>query len=138
MEKRACTYMFVIYKDIFYLFSRKAGPAVCGRSHDTESPYYKPLNPCIAGTRSERWIPIEYRTPWPARVRLNSTELNIHGNIHHKIICFSHFLPVYAIINSTLSGMEGCPVSYADVFELKYKHMYCRKNYYYHICACRI
>nr|CAD1826299.1 unnamed protein product [Ananas comosus var. bracteatus] len=65
--------------DIFYLFSRKAGPAVCGRSHDTESPYYKPLNPCIAGTRSERWIPIEYRTPWPARVRLNSTELNIHG-----------------------------------------------------------
>ncbi|OAY78129.1 probable pectin methyltransferase QUA2 [Ananas comosus] len=59
--------------------SRKAGPAVCGRSHDTESPYYKPLNPCIAGTRSERWIPIEYRTPWPARVRLNSTELNIHG-----------------------------------------------------------
>nr|CAD1826338.1 unnamed protein product [Ananas comosus var. bracteatus] len=65
--------------DIFYLFSRTAGPAVCGRSHDTESPYYKPLNPCIAGTRSERWIPIEYRTPWPALVRLNSTELNIHG-----------------------------------------------------------
>ncbi|CAL9122893.1 unnamed protein product [Musa acuminata var. zebrina] len=59
--------------------SRKAGPAVCGRSHDVESPYYQPLNPCIAGTRSQRWIPIECRAPWPSRARLNSTELDIHG-----------------------------------------------------------
>nr|CAD1826909.1 unnamed protein product [Ananas comosus var. bracteatus] len=41
--------------------SRKGGPVVC------------------AGTRSQRWIPIEYRTPWPSLVRLNSTELDIHG-----------------------------------------------------------
>ncbi|KAG6508218.1 probable pectin methyltransferase QUA2 [Zingiber officinale] len=59
--------------------SRKAGPAVCGRSHDVESPYYQPLNPCIAGMRSQRWIPIEYRTPWPSRARLNSTELDLYG-----------------------------------------------------------
>ncbi|KAG1342345.1 putative pectin methyltransferase QUA2 [Cocos nucifera] len=59
--------------------SRKSGPAVCGRSHDIESPYYQPLNPCIAGTRSQRWVPIEYRTPWPSQAKLNSTELDIHG-----------------------------------------------------------
>ncbi|XP_072977106.1 probable pectin methyltransferase QUA2 [Typha angustifolia] len=59
--------------------SRKAGPAVCGRSHDIESPYYQPLNPCIAGTRSQRWIPIEYHPPWPSRARLNTTELDMHG-----------------------------------------------------------
>ncbi|WOL19937.1 putative pectin methyltransferase QUA2 [Canna indica] len=58
--------------------SRKAGPSVCGRSHDGESPYYQPLKSCIAGTSSSRWIPIEYRKPWPNRSRLNSTELVIY------------------------------------------------------------
>ncbi|URE42888.1 hypothetical protein MUK42_25145, partial [Musa troglodytarum] len=61
------------------VYIRKAGPAVCGRNHDVESPYYQPLNPCIAGTRSRRWIPIECHTPWPSRASLNSTELDIHG-----------------------------------------------------------
>ncbi|THU66943.1 hypothetical protein C4D60_Mb05t19490 [Musa balbisiana] len=42
---------------------RKAGPAVCDRSHDVESPYYQPLNPCISGMRSQRWISIESQTP---------------------------------------------------------------------------
>ncbi|KAG1366526.1 putative pectin methyltransferase QUA2 [Cocos nucifera] len=59
--------------------SRKSGPAVCDRSRDIESPYYQPLNPCIAGTRSQRWIPIEYRTPWPYQAQLNFTELDMHG-----------------------------------------------------------
>lgn len=59
--------------------SRKAGPAFCGKSHDIESPYYQPLNPCIGGLRSQRWIPIENRTPWPAQAKLNSADLNIHG-----------------------------------------------------------
>ncbi|ONK74081.1 uncharacterized protein A4U43_C03F2580 [Asparagus officinalis] len=58
--------------------SRKSGPSICGKSHDTESPYYQLLNPCIGGTRSQRWIPIEDRTPWPSRVNPNSTELAIH------------------------------------------------------------
>ncbi|CAD5188237.1 unnamed protein product [Musa acuminata subsp. malaccensis] len=62
--------------------SRKAGPAVCGKSLDVESPYYQPLNPCIAGMRSPRWIPIEHRTPWPSRARLNSTELDIYAGVH--------------------------------------------------------
>ncbi|KAG8072449.1 hypothetical protein GUJ93_ZPchr0006g44855 [Zizania palustris] len=59
--------------------SRKSGPVLCDKIHDPESPYYKPLNPCIAGTRSQRWIPIEHRTTWPSQARLNSTELDIHG-----------------------------------------------------------
>ncbi|WOK92174.1 hypothetical protein Cni_G00865 [Canna indica] len=59
--------------------SRKGGPPICGKSHDIESPYYQPLNPCIAGMRSQRWVPIECRTPWPSRARLNSTELDIYG-----------------------------------------------------------
>ena len=52
---------------------------VCAKSHDPESTYYQPLNPCIAGTRSRRWIPIEHRTKWPSQARLNSTDLDIHG-----------------------------------------------------------
>ncbi|KAG0477960.1 hypothetical protein HPP92_012679 [Vanilla planifolia] len=59
--------------------SRKAGPPFCGKSHDIESPYYQPVNPCIGGLRSQRWIAIETRTPWPSRANLNSAELSIHG-----------------------------------------------------------
>ncbi|KAG1330772.1 putative pectin methyltransferase QUA2 [Cocos nucifera] len=59
--------------------SRKSGPPLCDRIHDLESPYYQPLNPCVAGTRSQRWIPIEYRTPWPSQATLNSSELDIYG-----------------------------------------------------------
>ncbi|OVA14224.1 putative S-adenosyl-L-methionine-dependent methyltransferase [Macleaya cordata] len=59
--------------------SRKSGPSICSKGHDVESPYYRPLELCIGGTRSRRWIPIETRTTWPSRSKLNSTELNIHG-----------------------------------------------------------
>jgi hypothetical protein len=65
--------------DDFALCYRKSDPVLCDKSHDPESPYYQPLNPCIAGTRSKRWIPIEHRTTWPSQARLNSTELDIHG-----------------------------------------------------------
>ncbi|XP_047082555.1 probable pectin methyltransferase QUA2 [Lolium rigidum] len=64
--------------------SRKSEPVLCAKSHDPESPYYQPLNPCIAGTRSRRWIPIEHRTTWPSQARLNSTELDIHG-VHSEV-----------------------------------------------------
>lgn len=63
-------------------FHRKSGPVLC--THDPESPYYQPLNPCIAGTRSQRWISIEHRTTWPSQSRLNSTELDIHGKCQSK------------------------------------------------------
>ena len=63
--------------ELTVLFCRKSGPELCG--HDPESPYYQPLNPCISGTRSQRWIPIEHRTTWPSQARQNSTELDIHG-----------------------------------------------------------
>ncbi|XP_058096854.1 probable pectin methyltransferase QUA2 [Magnolia sinica] len=60
-----------------------AGPSVCSKGHDIESPYYRPLEACIGGTRSHRWIPIEERTTWPSRVNLNSTELEIH-DVHSE------------------------------------------------------
>ncbi|XP_043723182.1 probable pectin methyltransferase QUA2 [Telopea speciosissima] len=65
--------------------SRKSssGPPICSKVHDIESPYYKPLQSCIAGTHSHRWIPIESRTTWPSRVHVNSNELEIHG-IHSE------------------------------------------------------
>ncbi|KAJ4799656.1 S-adenosyl-L-methionine-dependent methyltransferases superfamily protein [Rhynchospora pubera] len=58
---------------------KKKSSQVCSRNHDMESPYYQPLNPCIAGTRSQRWVPIEYHTPLPLQARPNSTELSVHG-----------------------------------------------------------
>nr|XP_010926316.1 probable pectin methyltransferase QUA2 isoform X1 [Elaeis guineensis] len=59
--------------------SRKSGPPVCDRIHDLESLYYQPLKPCMAGAGSQRWLPIEYRTPWPSQATLNSSELGIYG-----------------------------------------------------------
>ncbi|KAJ6681801.1 PECTIN METHYLTRANSFERASE QUA2-RELATED [Salix koriyanagi] len=61
--------------------SRKpgAGPPTCSKAHDVESPYYRPLQRCIAGTQSPRWIPIQERTTWPSRSRLNKSELTLYG-----------------------------------------------------------
>ncbi|KAF8411443.1 hypothetical protein HHK36_003993 [Tetracentron sinense] len=61
--------------------SRKpgSGPSICSKGHDVESPYYRPLQFCLGGTQSRRWIPIEERTTWPSRTKLNSTELGIYG-----------------------------------------------------------
>ncbi|KAM0953158.1 putative S-adenosyl-L-methionine-dependent methyltransferase [Dioscorea sansibarensis] len=58
---------------------RKFGPTFCEKSHDIESPLYQPLDNCIRGTRSPRWIPIEDRRPWPLQANLNSTELNLYS-----------------------------------------------------------
>ncbi|KAJ4909115.1 putative pectin methyltransferase QUA2 [Raphanus sativus] len=61
--------------------SRKpgVGPSVCSKGHDVESPYYRPLQMCLGGTRSRRWIPIEGRTKWPSRSSMNKTELSLYG-----------------------------------------------------------
>ncbi|CAN6936339.1 unnamed protein product [Brassica oleracea] len=61
--------------------SRKpgVGPSVCNKGHDVESPYYKPLQMCLGGTRCKRWIPIEGRTRWPSRSHMNKTELSLYG-----------------------------------------------------------
>ncbi|KAF2299702.1 hypothetical protein GH714_002579 [Hevea brasiliensis] len=61
--------------------SRKpgSGPSICSRSHDIESPYYRPLQACIAGTQSHRWIPIEERKTWPSRSHLSKGEFAIYG-----------------------------------------------------------
>ncbi|KAI5589053.1 hypothetical protein POPTR_005G163900v4 [Populus trichocarpa] len=61
--------------------SRKpgAGPSTCSKAHDVESPYYRPLQGCIAGTQSRRWIPIQEKTSWPSRSHLNKSELTVYG-----------------------------------------------------------
>ncbi|PKU72434.1 probable pectin methyltransferase QUA2 [Dendrobium catenatum] len=59
--------------------SRKSVSPICDRSLDMKSLYYQPLNPCIGGTTSQRWIPIEDRRPWPSQVMLSSAELSLHG-----------------------------------------------------------
>ncbi|KAL8030276.1 hypothetical protein ABFX02_14G276000 [Erythranthe guttata] len=59
--------------------ARKAGSPLCSKGHDNESPYYRPLQSCIGGTQSRRWIPIEERRKWPAQSKLNSAELELHG-----------------------------------------------------------
>ncbi|KDP41393.1 hypothetical protein JCGZ_15800 [Jatropha curcas] len=61
--------------------SRKSGsgPSVCSRGHDVESPYYRPLQACIAGTQSRRWTPIQERSTWPSRSQLTKNELAIYG-----------------------------------------------------------
>ncbi|PSS19566.1 Pectin methyltransferase [Actinidia chinensis var. chinensis] len=61
--------------------SRKSGFAtpVCSKGRDVESPYYRPLQSCIGGTQSCRWISIEQRPTWPSRAKLNSNELALYG-----------------------------------------------------------
>ncbi|XP_041021460.1 probable pectin methyltransferase QUA2 [Juglans microcarpa x Juglans regia] len=56
-----------------------SGPSLCSKNHDVESPYYQPLQACIAGAQSRRWIPIEERTSWPSRANLNKSELALYG-----------------------------------------------------------
>ncbi|KAG7587477.1 putative S-adenosyl-L-methionine-dependent methyltransferase [Arabidopsis thaliana x Arabidopsis arenosa] len=67
--------------------SRKpgVGPSECTKGHDVESPYYRPLQMCIGGTRSRRWIPIEGRTRWPSRSNMNKTELSLYG-LHPEVL----------------------------------------------------
>ncbi|KAI3504994.1 hypothetical protein L1887_26834 [Cichorium endivia] len=66
-------------KDCYASRNHGSGPIVCKMGRDVESPYYLPLEACIGGTHSHRWIPIEKRPIWPSRARLNSKELAIHG-----------------------------------------------------------
>ncbi|XVE91600.1 hypothetical protein REPUB_Repub01dG0023900 [Reevesia pubescens] len=42
-----------------------------------DAPYYQALMPCITGTSSKRWIPIQNRS---SSSYLSSTELEVHGN----------------------------------------------------------
>ncbi|KAI7744476.1 hypothetical protein M8C21_004993 [Ambrosia artemisiifolia] len=66
-------------KDCYASRKHGSGPLICKEGHDVESPYYHPLEACIGGTRSRRWIPIEERDTWPSRATLSSKELAVHG-----------------------------------------------------------
>ncbi|XP_021284167.1 probable pectin methyltransferase QUA2 [Herrania umbratica] len=61
--------------------SRKPGfgPSICSKGQDVESPYYRPLQNCIGGMHSRRWLPIEERATWPSRSNLNKNELALYG-----------------------------------------------------------
>ncbi|KAK4483945.1 hypothetical protein RD792_011154 [Penstemon davidsonii] len=62
-----------------YSSRKTSSPSLCKKGQDVESPYYRPLQPCIAGTQNRRWVPIEERRKWPSQSKLNSAELGIHG-----------------------------------------------------------
>ncbi|KAL3845786.1 hypothetical protein ACJIZ3_003189 [Penstemon smallii] len=68
-----------------YSTRKTSSPSLCSKGHDVESPYYRPLQSCIAGTQSRRWIPINERRKWPSQATLNSTELGIHGLNSEKV-----------------------------------------------------
>nr|GMC52502.1 probable pectin methyltransferase QUA2 [Ipomoea batatas] len=68
-----------------------SGPPLCNRGHDIESPYYRPLEACIGGTQSRRWVSIEKRTKWPSRAGLSSSELTVHGLQPEDIAEDSHY-----------------------------------------------
>ncbi|XP_078429668.1 S-adenosyl-L-methionine-dependent methyltransferases superfamily protein [Wolffia australiana] len=60
--------------------SRKSGPEICSWTLDVECPYYKPLSPCIGGTRTHRWVPIELRRQWPSVATApESSQLSLYG-----------------------------------------------------------
>ncbi|XP_022961962.1 probable pectin methyltransferase QUA2 [Cucurbita moschata] len=56
----------------------RSGPPLCSKGHYVESPYYRPLENCIGGTKSSRWFPVEQRT-WPSRANLNKSKLAVYG-----------------------------------------------------------
>ncbi|KAE8729359.1 putative pectin methyltransferase QUA2 [Hibiscus syriacus] len=50
-----------------------------------ESPYYRPLQNCIGGTHSRRWLPIEERPTWPSRSKLNKNEQGLYAIISEEL-----------------------------------------------------
>ncbi|KAK4428571.1 putative pectin methyltransferase QUA2 [Sesamum alatum] len=62
-----------------YSTRKTSSVSLCRKGHDIDSPYYRPLQVCIGGTQSPRWVPIEERRKWPSQATLNSAELDIYG-----------------------------------------------------------
>ncbi|KAI4321133.1 hypothetical protein MLD38_034554 [Melastoma candidum] len=58
---------------------------ICDEGVNVESPFYLPLQGCIAGANSRRWIPIEARKMWPVRAYPNATELQIY-DLHSEVL----------------------------------------------------
>ncbi|GKU99681.1 hypothetical protein SLEP1_g12490 [Rubroshorea leprosula] len=86
------TFIWQKTADIHCYSSRKHGAApLCKEGHDVPS-YYHPLVPCISGTTSKRWIPIQNRS---SSSHLSSAELGIHGkycfNAYYFPLCISLF-----------------------------------------------
>ncbi|MBA0874346.1 hypothetical protein Goshw_015477, partial [Gossypium schwendimanii] len=58
-----------------YSSNKKNDVPLCKEGYD--APYYQALVPCITGTSSKRWIPIQNRS---SSSDLSSVELEVHGN----------------------------------------------------------
>ncbi|MBA0751745.1 hypothetical protein Gogos_000649, partial [Gossypium gossypioides] len=58
-----------------YSSNKKNDVPLCKEGYD--APYYQALVPCITGTSSKRWIPIQNRS---SSSDLSSAELEVHGN----------------------------------------------------------
>lgn len=82
------------------------GPPLCNKGQEMESLFYRPLQSCIGGTQSKRWIPIEARKAWPSRANLNATELKLYGNFPDLIFYIDRKL-VLALIFLCHWGLES-------------------------------
>ncbi|PHU14151.1 putative pectin methyltransferase QUA2 [Capsicum chinense] len=79
----------ILYAECHVDWDQKGvGPSLCSKGLDIESPYYRPLQACIAGMQSRRWIPIEERTKWPSRAKLNSNELKVQGDGYEAFLTY--------------------------------------------------
>ncbi|XP_057509843.1 probable methyltransferase PMT5 [Actinidia eriantha] len=58
-----------------YKFGKQNALPLCKESQDAQS-YYQPLVPCISGTTSKRWIPIQNKSSGSL---LSAAELEVHG-----------------------------------------------------------
>ncbi|KAF3614819.1 hypothetical protein FXO38_35452, partial [Capsicum annuum] len=79
----------ILYAECHVDWDQKGvGPSLCSKGLDIESPYYRPLQACIAGMQRRRWIPIEERTKWPSRAKLNSNELKVQGDGYEAFLTY--------------------------------------------------
>ncbi|KAK4261012.1 hypothetical protein QN277_004066 [Acacia crassicarpa] len=70
------TFIWQKTADIGCYSSRKQHGIPLCKEHDDSQAYYQPLVPCISGTSSKRWIPIQNRSTGS---ELSLAELKIHG-----------------------------------------------------------
>lgn len=70
------TYVWQKTADVHCYASRQGGtPLLCKEDYDMET-YYQPLQSCISGTNSKRWVSIQNRSSGSP---LSSADLDIHG-----------------------------------------------------------
>ncbi|KAF6171378.1 hypothetical protein GIB67_009519 [Kingdonia uniflora] len=71
------TFVWQKTSEVHCYTSRKQGglPPLCKEDYDAQA-YYQPLQSCISGTTSNRWVSMQNRS---SGLQLSSTELAVHG-----------------------------------------------------------